>query len=150
MSDRSVPSEGHLRTSALGLLERARELARQDRSTSSDCTTDCTTVGGGDKGDKSEKPPSTPRDQTPPSLPAAAIPGNDPEVTWRVQVMLSQIRPGYPIPFLVAREDPVRDGACLSCSLPLGDGERYRCATCLEAAILVLASLNGPPDGIAR
>jgi hypothetical protein len=78
--------------------------------------------------------------------------GPEPEVAWRVKAMRATIRPGAPIPFLVAREDPTRDGACLSCSLTLGEGERYRCATCLEAAVLVLASLHGPPsvDGSGR
>lgn len=139
-------------TSALGLLERARELARQSLPDSPDCTIESTTLGGGDKGEKGEKPPSASQEQAVPTNPDLVVQSDDLEVGWRARAMWSQIRPGFPIPFLVARDDPIREGACLSCSLPLEDGERYRCATCLQAAILVLASLGGPPpfDGTPR
>ena len=139
-------------TSALGLLERARELARQGQPTSPGGIVEPTTPGGGDKDEKGGKPPLTSREQSLLAVPDLVVQSDDPELAWRARAMWSQIRPGFPIPFLVAREDPIRDGACLSCSLPLGDGERYRCATCLEAAVLVLAALAGPPpvDGAPR
>ena len=152
MSDSSNLSGGQSRTSALGLLERARQLARQVRPSPSDCTIESTALRGGDKGDKGEKPPSAPQEQALPAVPGQIVQSDDPEVAWRARAMGSQIRPGFPIPFLVAQDDPIREGACLSCSIPLGDGERYRCAACLEAAILVLASLGGPSsmDGTPR
>src|SRR5438445_10350686 len=137
MNDSSLLSKGRSRTSALGLLEKARELARQDRPTSSDGAIESTTLGGGDKGDKWGKPPS---EHTHAPVPDIVLTTDDPEVAWRARVMCSEIRPGFPIPLLVARDVPVVEGACLSCGVPLAEEERYRCLTCLKAAILVLAT----------
>ena len=125
---------------ALGPLERARELARQDRPTPPQCTRESTTQGGGDKGDKSEKPPSTPQERASARVPVPDIQADDPEVAWRAEAMWLLIQPGSPIPFLVARDVSVVEGTCLSCGDALEEGERYRCSTCLKAAILVLAS----------
>lgn len=130
-------------TCALDLLERARQLAQQAHPSPSDCTSASNALRSGDKGEKGEKPPSIHQERALPAAPDLVIQSDDPEVAWRARAMRSQIRPGFSIPFLVARDDPIREGACLSCSLALADGERYRCATCLEAAVLVLASLGG-------
>ena len=144
MNDRAVLSEGHSRTSVLALLERARELARQGQPTSSDCTIESTALGGGDKGEKPEKPPSASREQALPTAPDLVVQSDDPAVAWRVQAMWKQVQPARPLPFLVAREVAIRDGACLSCDAPLAEGDRYRCALCLKAATLVVASLRSP------
>lgn len=62
-------------------------------------------------------------------------PISEPEIQWRVEVMLSQIPDKGPLPFLVAREavEP-QAGCCLSCGDPLNSGEAYRCAHCSRAA----------------
>src|SRR4051794_16110792 len=63
----------------------------------------------------------------------------DDEVTWRVEAMRRQIRPGPIIPFLVARRDFVdAPGCCLSCGDPCGPGRRYRCGPCVRAAEIVV------------
>jgi hypothetical protein len=144
MSNRASFSQERSGGSALGLLERARELARQSQPTSRGGIVETATPRGGDKGEKGEKPPSSSREHSLPTLPGPVLQSDDAEVAWGARAMRSQIRPGFPVPFLVAREDPIQDGACLSCSVPLRGCERYRCATCLEAAMLVLASLHGP------
>ncbi len=62
-----------------------------------------------------------------------------PEVAWRVAAMRSQVPPAGPIPFLLARRDAQdAPGLCLSCGDPLGDGRRWRCRSCEEAAELAL------------
>jgi len=149
MSNGSILSQGHSAGSALDLLERARELARQARPTPSDTTIESTTHRGGDKGDKSGKAPFTSQELVSTRIPFPDIQADDSEVAWRVEAMWSQICPGSPIPFLVARDVPVVDGTCLSCGNALAGEERYRCAVCLKAATLVLASLRGdrPGDG---
>jgi len=152
MSDSSDLLGGQSNASALGLLERARQLAQQVRPNPSDCDIESTPPGGGDKGEKGEKPPTALQEHALLVARDLVIRSDDLEVAWRARAMWSQIRPGSAIPFLVARDDPFPTGGCFSCSLPLGDGERYRCATCLEAAILVLAALSGPSsiDGSPR
>ena len=67
----------------------------------------------------------------------------DPELDWRIEAMRQQLRGTGPIPFLVAQDCPVQEGACLSCGVALAAEERYRCATCLKAAVLVLAAHRG-------
>lgn len=69
----------------------------------------------------------------------AASPINDPEISWRVEAMLSQIPNKGAIPFLVAREAvKPQAGCCLSCGEPVGTGNAYRCAPCGRAANLAL------------
>lgn len=70
---------------------------------------------------------------------SAAIPTDDPEISWRVGAMLPQIPDRGPIPFLVAREavEP-QEGCCLSCGDLLKPGDAYRCAACGRAANLAL------------
>jgi len=69
----------------------------------------------------------------------AASPIDEPEISWRVEAMLSQIPDKGAIPFLVAREavEP-QAGCCLSCGEPLNQGNAYRCAACGRAANLAL------------
>ena len=60
-------------------------------------------------------------------------------VGWRVAVMAGQMPQAGPIPLLVARPGvrfPL--AGCCSCGDPLGPGQRYRCAPCVEAAVKVL------------
>ena len=69
----------------------------------------------------------------------ALLEGQDDEVTWRVGAMRAQLRPGAPIPFLVARRDlSDAPGLCPSCDAALADGRRFRCAPCVSAVERVL------------
>ncbi len=64
------------------------------------------------------------------------------EVEWRVATMREQVPPTGAIPFLLARPAAVRGaGRCCSCGDPLGPDDRYRCQTCVEAAVRVLEAL---------
>lgn len=64
------------------------------------------------------------------------------EVTWRVDAMRPQVPTRGAIPLLLARFDVVRAaGSCCSCGDPLGPDERYRCRTCVAAAVAVLRAV---------
>jgi hypothetical protein len=67
----------------------------------------------------------------------AWLSANDPSVLWRVAAMRSRLPKHGPIPFLVAREAPVRAGHCLSCGETLR-GALGRCGPCARAAWLVV------------
>lgn len=70
---------------------------------------------------------------------SAASPTNDPEINWRVEVMLEQIPNSGPLPFLIAREGVERQaGCCLSCGDLLNQGDAYRCGACSRAANLAI------------
>lgn len=59
-------------------------------------------------------------------------------VSWRVAAMRAQIPELGPIPFLVARADPIQPGACLSCGAPLPGHRTIRCPMCAVAARMVV------------
>lgn len=62
------------------------------------------------------------------------------DVAWRAEAMRTQVAPGRPVPFLVARTGTRSDvGSCLSCGDPLVDRKaRGRCPPCAEAARVVM------------
>lgn len=60
------------------------------------------------------------------------------EIAWRAEAMRCQVRPGRPIPFLVARACEAIPEHCLSCGEGLPSGHRVRCHWCVGAAQQVL------------
>ncbi len=61
------------------------------------------------------------------------------EVAWRIDAMRPQVPSTGGIPLLLARPGVrPRVGSCCSCGDPLGDEDRYRCVSCVAAAIAVL------------
>src|SRR2546425_11595858 len=115
MSNGSILSQGHSAGSALDLLERARELARQARPTPSDTTIESTTHRGGDKGDKSGKAPFTSQELVSTRIPFPDIQADDSEVGWRGDAVVSEVLPGAPLPLPVARALPGRGRSSLRC-----------------------------------
>ena len=74
---------------------------------------------------------------------------DDPEVAWRVEIMLPQIPDRGPIPFLVAREAvEARAGECASCGDPLGAGDAYVCGPCSRAKAIALELSMTPSSKI--
>ena len=64
----------------------------------------------------------------------AASSADDPEINWRIEVMLSQIPDKGPLPFLVAREAVEPEaGCCLSCGDSLNGRAGYICGPCSQA-----------------
>ncbi|MGO9179315.1 MAG: hypothetical protein ACLQBX_02945 [Candidatus Limnocylindrales bacterium] len=65
-------------------------------------------------------------------------------IGWRAAVMAAQVLGSSPIPLLLARPG-IRfpPGSCCSCGDPLGPDERYRCAPCASAAVMVLGGTHG-------
>lgn len=61
-------------------------------------------------------------------------------VGWRAAVMAAQVPRTGAIPLLIARPG-VRfpPGTCCSCGEQLGPDDRYRCGSCADAAVAVLA-----------
>ena len=60
-------------------------------------------------------------------------------VGWRVAVMAGQMPPAGAIPLLIARPGVhFALAGCCSCGDPLGSGQRYRCAPCVEAVVTIL------------
>jgi hypothetical protein len=64
-------------------------------------------------------------------------------VGWRTAAMLAQLPRTGGIPLLLAR--PVTGpspGSCCSCGDRLCDDERYRCRSCVQAAVEALAAIR--------
>lgn len=72
----------------------------------------------------------------------ALVATEDAEVSRRVAAMRPQVPPRGPIPFLALRKATVAAGCCQSCGDPLVAGRTIRCATCAQAAWLVLNQIR--------
>jgi hypothetical protein len=68
----------------------------------------------------------------------------EPDVTWRIEVMRPQAMRTGPLPLLLARPGSrFQAGSCCSCGDPR-PADRYRCRPCVAAAVRVLAAVRAP------
>ena len=67
-----------------------------------------------------------------------------PDVAWRARAMRSMLRPGLPLPFLIARPShgAARGGSCLSCGDGVAVQSVTRCPPCELGAHIAVAEFR--------